>query len=215
MQTEINPKRVEKNLIFLASHDGVLDMFFGLMLMAAALNDSFSYYEWQIPWYVRYLIIILMVPFVLGKLLITSPRLGYVKMKPVAGGRKQILTIFTITGVILTLLLLAAAIFKIPGIHGSTVSFHPILEFVLLLCAFGFVAWLTGLYTLLAIGIVLGFSWPIAGMTGLKSIAGLPADILTLGLPGLLIFIYGLTEFLKFMREHPRKNLKADYEPEK
>jgi hypothetical protein len=214
MQTEINPKRVEKNLIFLQSHDGILDMFFGLMLMAVALNDSFSYYDWLTPWYVRYLIIIIMVPFVLGKLLITSPRVGYVKLKPVAGGRKQLLTIFTVTGVVLTLLLLAAALFKVPGVNGAAVSFHPILEFALLLLLFGFVGWLTGLYTLLAIGIIMGFAWPIAGMIGLKSIAGLPAQIFTLALPGLVIFIFGLTEFIKFMREHPRKNLKADYEPE-
>ncbi len=213
MQTELNPKRIEKNLIFLQSRDGMLDMFFGLMMMAAALNDTFTFYEWPVPWYVRFLILILMVPFVMGKLFITKPRLGYLRMKPVTGGRKQVLKLFTIIAATLTLLLFAATILKVNGFNDQPVAFHPILEFIFLVSLFGFVGWLMGLHLLFAVGIIMGFAWPIANMIGLAKIAGLPAGIFTLGLPGLVIAIIGVFELVKFLRDHPRKNLQVDYEP--
>ncbi len=212
MQTSNLPKSIEKRLIFLQSRDGVMDLFFGCMLMAAALSDTFTYYDWTEPWYVRFMIIILMVPFVLVKVFITTPRIGYVKMKPVAGGRKQLLTILTVIGVILTALLLLATLLKVPWLSNREFSLSPILEFAFLIFVFGFVGWLMGLYSLIAVGILLGFAWPIAEMIGLETIANLPAGLFTLGLPGFIIGVTGIFRLVKFLRLFPRQNLNADYE---
>jgi hypothetical protein len=212
MQPSNHPKSIEKRLIYLQSRDGVLDIFFGSMLMAVALNSTFTYFDWAEPWYVRFIIIILMVPFVLVKVFVTTPRIGYVKMKPVAGGRKQLLTILTVIGVILTALLLVATILKVPWLSNREFSVSPILEFAVLIFVLGFVGWLMGLYSLIAVGILLGFAWPIAGMIGLETIANLPAELFTLGLPGLVIAITGIFRLVKFLKMFPRQNLKADYE---
>lgn len=196
------------------SRDGLLDMFVGLLLAVAGINDLFSYYGWKEAWYIRFGIIILIIPYLLAKIFITTPRLGYVKMKPVAGGRRKILFIFLVISLTVTLLFFAAALLEFPGFRGETVSFNPIVEFGVLVTLLGFVGWLMGTYSLFFAGMALGFAWPIAHMINLKAIAGLAAEIFTLCLPGLIIFIYGLVLFLKFLKLHPRKNLEADYEPQ-
>ena len=213
MQTTINPKTIEKRLIFLQSRDGVLDMFFGFMMVAAALNEVFTFYEWSQPWYIRFLILILMVPFVAVKLWVTTPRMGHVKMKPVAGGRKQVLVILTTVGVLLTVILLAANILQPDWLDGRSFSWSPVVEFLALAAIFGLIGWLMGLPTLMATGIILGFAWPISEMISLETIAGLPAVVFTLGIPGLIIILYGAISLVKFFEKYPRKNLNADYEP--
>lgn len=214
MQTEINPKRIEKNIIFMQSRDGMLDMFFGLMLAIAGINDMFSFYGWKEVWYLRFGIIILILPFALGKFFITTPRIGYLKMKPVAGGRRQVLIVFLVISMILTLLLLAAAVFKIPGLRGEYAKLSPVAEFAFLVILMGFVSWLIGAHSLFIAGIFAGIAWPVAGMINLKTIAGMPAELFTLCLPGLVIFLYGVVRFVRFLKQHPLKNLKADYEPQ-
>ncbi|MFH0761171.1 MAG: hypothetical protein V2A67_06680 [Bacteroidota bacterium] len=215
MQLETNPRRIEKSFIFMQSRDGILDMFFGLMLVIPGINSIFSWYGWDVPWYLRYGIIILLIPFILGKILVTSPRTGYVRMKPVAGGRKQILTIFLAISMTMTLLLLAAKIFKVPGFNGETVSFNPVIEFGFLVILFSFIAWLIGVYSLFFFGICTAVGWPVAEMTGLVTIAGLPAEVFTFCFPGLIITIFGIVRLIRFLKNHPKENLKSDYEPEK
>lgn len=215
MQSETNPRRIEKSLIFMQSRDGMLDMFFGLMLVITGMNSIVTWYGWDEPWYLRYGIIILLVPFILGKILVTSPRTGYVKMKPVAGGRKQILTIFLAISLTLTLLLFAAKIFKIHGFYGETISFNPVIEFGFLVILFSFIAWLLGVYSLFFFGICAAVAWPVAQMTGLETIAGLPAEVFTLCVPGLVITAFGIIRLIRFLRHFPKENLKSDYEPEK
>ncbi|GEM_PF-1066886 len=215
MQIETNPRSIEKNLIFLQSRDGMIDMFFGLMLVIAGINSLFSWYKWDEPWYLRYGIIILLIPFVLGKILVTAPRTGYVRMKPVSGGRKQILTIFLVISLTLTLLLFAVKIFKVPGIYGETVSFNPVIEFGFLVILFSFIAWLLGVYSLFFFGICVGVAWPVAHMTGLETIAGMPAEVFTLCLPGLIMTAFGIIRLIRFLKKFPKENLKSDYEPEK
>lgn len=214
MQPETNPRRIEKSFIFMQSRDGMIDMFFGLMLVIAGINAIFSWYGWDEPWYLRYGIIILLIPFILGKILAVGPRTGYVKMKPVAGGRKQILTIFLAISLTLTILLLAAKIFKVPGFYGETISFNPVIEFGFFVVLFSFIAWLIGVYSLFFFGICIAIAWPVAHMTGLETIAGLPAEVFTLCLPGLIITTFGIVRLIRFLKNHPKENLKSDYEPE-
>ncbi|HBB90194.1 MAG TPA: hypothetical protein DC042_00295 [Bacteroidales bacterium] len=212
MQENYKPKNIEKRLIYLQSRDGVLDIFFGCMLMAAALSDTFTYYNWAEPWYIRFMIIILMVPFLLVKVFLTTPRIGYVKMKPVAGGRKQLLILLTIFGIVLTTLLLAATLLKGPLLSNHEFSLSPVVEFAFWIFLFGFIGWLMGLYSLIAVGLIFGFAWPIAGMIGLDSIASLPAELFTVGLPGFVIAGIGIIRLIKFLRMFPRQNLKANFE---
>jgi hypothetical protein len=182
--------------------------------MVAALNDTFSFYEWPIPWYIRYLIIILMVPAVLAKIFITQPRMGYFKMKPVAGGRKQLLFILTITAVCLTILILLGTIFKVPWLSAGGYSPEPLIEFIFLVVVFGIVGWLMGLYTLIAVGIIVGFAWPVSEMIGFQTIGQSPAEIFTLGIPGFIIAAIGVFELVRFLNKYPHKHLQADYEQE-
>lgn len=147
----------------------------------------------------------------LVKFMITTPRLGYVKMKSVKGGRKTFLRRFLVFSFTVTILLLAASIFKIPLVHNQPISISPVIEFLFLLWALGFVGWLIGLYSLIFVGLAAGIGWPIARMIDLDTVLGLPADLFTLGIPGLAIAVLGLIRYIKFLRENPLpKNSQQD-----
>ena len=214
MYKKLHPKQIEKSVIFLQSRDGILDIFFGLMLGAAGLNGIYTYMEWDIPWYIRFLILILLVPVLLAKFFITTPRIGYFKMKPVRGGRLRMLQVFLLISAVLTILMLAASIFKVQFIHGQTLHIHPVILFGALLLLLSFVAWLLGLYSLYVVGLAAGIGFFLDEPLGLVTILNLPGDFFIFCIPGALIIIYGVIRLASFLRTHPLQNLKADFNHE-
>jgi len=139
MYNKLEPKQIEKSIIFLQNRDGILDIYFGLMLGAAGINGIYTFMEWSIPWYIRFLILLLLVPILLAKLVITTPRIGYIKMKPVKGGRMRILRVFLLISAVVTILMLAASIFKVQFIHGQMLNISPVILFGAMIVLYGVV----------------------------------------------------------------------------
>ena len=94
MLNKLKPKQIEKNMLFLHSRDGILDIFFGCMLIAAGVNSIFTYNGWDEPWYIRFMILILLIPMLASKFFITTPRTGYIKMNFVKGQEEDIANIY-------------------------------------------------------------------------------------------------------------------------
>ncbi len=214
MFKKLDPKQIEKSVLFLQSRDGILDIFFGLMLGAAGINGIYTYLEWNIPWYIRFLILILLVPMLIAKFFITTPRVGYIKMRPVKGGRLIILKIFLLISFGLTILMLAASIFKLQFIHGQMLSMPPVIFFGAILLLMSFVAWLIGLYSLYVVGLAAGIGFFLDEPLGLDTILNLPGDLFIFCIPGALIAIYGAIRLVLFLKTHPLQNVKADFEHE-
>jgi len=214
MYKSLEPKQIETNVIFMQSRDGIMDMFFGLMMVSSGINGIFTYMDWIDQWYIRYLTILFLVPMLLAKFLITAPRIGYIKMKPVKGGRRGILRVFLLISMTITILMLAASIFKISFIHGQTLRISPVILFGVILLLMSFVAWLIGLYSLYIVGLASGIGFFLDEPLGLETIFNLPGDIIIFLIPGILITIYGAFRLVNFLRTHPRKNVKADFEHE-
>ena len=214
MYKKFEPGQIETNMIYKQSRDGVMDIYFGLVLVVAGINGVFTYMDWFIPWYLRFLIILLLIPMFLMKFLLTSPRIGYIKMKPVKGGRRNILKIFLLISATLTVIMLISSIFKIGLIHGQTLHVSPVILFGGLLLIMSFVAWLIGLYSLYFVGIAAGIGFFLDKPLGLETIFDLPSDLFILITPGLIISIYGIFRLVKFLKDHPIRNLKADFNHE-
>lgn len=214
MYKKLNPKQIERSIIFMQSRDGILDIFFGLMLGAAGINGIYTYMEWGIPWYIRFLILLLLVPVLLVKVFITMPRIGYIKMNPVKGGRRRILQFFLLISSVLTILMLAASIFRFEFIHGQSLSIPPVILFSVILLLLSFVAWLVGLYSLYIVGLTAGFGFFLDDPLGLDTISGLPGDLFIFCIPGALIIVYGVIRLFRFLKTHPLQNLKADFSHE-
>jgi hypothetical protein len=214
MFKKLDPKQIEKSVIFLQSRDGILDIFFGLTLGVAGINGIYTYMEWNIPWYIRFLILILLVPTLLAKYFITNPRIGYIKMRLVKGGRRRILQVFLLISLVLTILMLAASIFKLQFIHGQMLSIPPVILFGAILLLMSFVAWLVGLYSLYVVGLAAGIGFFLDEPLGLDTILNLPGDLFIFCIPGALITIYGAIRLFRFLKTHPLQNVKADFNHE-
>ena len=214
MNTKLYPKQIEKSVLFLQSRDGILDIFFGLMLGAAGINGIYTSMEWSIPWFIRFLILLLLVPVLLAKLFITTPRIGYIRMRPARGGRMRVLRIFLLVSGILTLLMLAASIFKVQFIHGQMLAVSPVILFGAILLFMSFIAWLVGLYSLYIVGLAAGFGFFLDEPLGLDRILDLPGDLFVFCIPGALIVLYGFVRLFRFLKTHPSQNIKADYSHE-
>lgn len=210
MYKKLEPKQIERHIIFLRSRDGIMDIFFGLMLGAAGINGIYTHMEWFIPWYIRFMILILLVPMILAKYLVTNPRIGYIRMKPVKGGRRNILQLFLLISLVLTMLMLAASIFKLKFIHDRTLSVSPVILFGAFMLLMSFVAWLIGLNSLYVVGLAAGIGFFLDEPLGLDTIVNLPADLFIFCIPGLAITVYGAFRLARFLKSHPTQNLTAD-----
>ena len=191
-----------------------MDIFFGLMLIASGINGVFTYMDWFTPWYIRFLILILLVPMLLVKFMITTPRIGFIKMKPVKGGRRKILRTFILISATLTILMLAASIFKLSFIHGRTLNVSPVILFGVILLLMSFIAWLIGLYSLYFVGLTTGIGFFLDEPLGLETILNLPGDLFIFCIPGIIITVYGAFRMVNFLRTHPLRNIKANFEHE-
>jgi len=184
------------------------------VLGAAGINGIYTYMEWIIPWYIRFLILILLVPILLAKYFITSPRIGFIKMRPVKGGRRIILQVFLLISFALTILMLAASIFKVQFIQGQMLSIPPVILFGAILLLMSFIAWLIGLYSLYVVGLAAGIGFFLDEPLGLDAILNLPGDLFIFCIPGALIILYGAIRLFRFLKTHPLQNIKADYNHE-
>lgn len=212
MLNKLKPKHIEKNMLFLHSRDGILDIFFGFMLIASGVNGIFTHNGWDEPWYIRFMILILLIPMLAGKFFITTPRIGYIKMNFVKGGRRKILRIFMMISLTLTIFMLLSSIFKIGVIHGQTLEVSPVILFGIIMLIMSFVAWLIGLYSLYFVGLCTGFGFFLAKPLGLESIMNYSADLFIFCIPGTIIVLYGIYRLVQFLKSHPLQNIKADYE---
>lgn len=211
---KFEPKQIETNVIYMQSRDGVMDVFFGLMLISSGINGVFTFMDWFTPWYIRFLILILLVPMLLTKFLVTTPRIGFIKMKPVKGGRRKILRTFILISATLTILMLLSSIFKLSFINGRTLNVSPVILFGVLSLLMSFVAWLIGLYSLYFVGLASGIGFFLDEPLGLETILNLPGDLFIFFIPGILITVYGVFRMKNFLKTHPLRNVKADFEHE-
>ena len=209
MKHDLSPKGIEKNFLFMVSRDGILDIFFGLMLVAAGINGIYTALGWETPWYIRFLILLLLIPVFIGKLFVTTPRLGYIKMKPIEGGRRRILRVFLIISSVITLIMIAYSVFN-KGTD-QQLSLSPVIMFGAILVLMSFVAWLIGVYSIFFVGLCTGFGFFLARPIHLGTILGMPADLFIFCIPGLLISFYGAHRLYKFLKAHPKQNLNTDY----
>ena len=191
-----------------------MDIFFGLMLVSAGINGIYTYMDWVIPWYIRFLTILLLGPVLLTKFLVTTPRIGYIKMKPVKGGRREILRTFIFISALITVLMLAASVFKLSFIHGRILHISPVILFGVILLLMSFVAWLIGLYSLYFVGLASGIGFFLDEALGLETILNFPGDLFIFCIPGIIITGYGVLRMVNFLKTHPLRNVKADFNHE-
>jgi 4-amino-4-deoxy-L-arabinose transferase-like glycosyltransferase len=199
MNEKIDLKKIEKQTYQFTFTDGLYDMAYGSMIFFIAIAPILR--EILYPSYIIFLVLPAPLILILGKIYITIPRIGIAKFNQKrTKSRKKIglliAILFPITVIIVVLTYLGVYNVKIGG---YIVPVGAGLFALILLSVIAYIMDYTHFY-LYAVSIGLGI--PLAAL--IKPIFGDPLHyIISFGISGTLILIYGIFTLIKFIKNYP------------
>ena len=199
MTEKIDLKKVEKQTYRFTFTDGLYDMTYGSLLIFAAIAPILR--EILYPSYIIFLILPASLILILGKRFITIPRIGIVKFNQNRTKSRNkmgllIAILFPITVVMVVLTFLGVYNIKVGG------YIVPVGAGLFVLILLSLVAYIMDYPHFYLYAISIGLGIPLAAL--LKPIFGDPLHyIISFGISGTLIFIYGIITLIKFIKKYP------------
>ena len=199
MPEKIDIKKIEKQTYQFTFTDGLTDMTYGSLLIFIAIAPILR--EILYPSYIIFLILPPSLISILGKIFITVPRIGIVKFnqnrtKSRNKIRLLIAILLPITVVMVVLTFLGLYNIKVGG------YIVPVGGGIFALILLSLVAYIMDYPHFYLYGISIGLGLPLAAL--LKPIFGEPLHyIISFGISGTLILIYGTITLIKFIKKYP------------
>jgi hypothetical protein len=191
--------------------DGIWDLFWGLILLIAAVNKLFYTSGTERHWTLQLGIIWLIPLFFMGRIFITNPRLGKVKFGMERKKRKMKALIVAIVTQVLFGILFVMAVTNLPGKEWVGSVFTPMVEFLVLILVFSLIGYFIGYNRFYLIGFALALGWPMSIMIN-KTVPAPYLGVYILGITGLFITILGIINLILFLKRYPKQKISADYE---
>ena len=199
MPEKIDLKKVEKQTYEFTFTDGLYDMAYGSLIFFIAIAPILR--EILYPSYIIFLILPSPLIIILGKKFITVPRIGIVKFnlnRTKSRNKIGLLIAILVPITVLLVVLTYLGIYNIK-VGGYIVPLGAGLFTLILLSLIAYIMDYPHFY-LYAVSIGLGI--PLAAL--LKPIFGEPIHyILSFGISGTLILIYGIITLIKFIKKYP------------
>jgi len=204
MEEKINLKEIEKKAWLTSfTAGGIMDLTYGMLLVAFAIvpliRSMFGYVY----------IIVLLTPAIAGTVLtkyVVQPRIGFVKFSEKRKKtRKNMIAIMILVNMVLVTLLYMTLTKSFPGILGQ---YFDGMAFMLVtgigvIILFGVFAHLKSYRKMYLYGLLIGVGIPTAEF--LYRVVGSPLDsLLAFGITGSVMFVYGLIEMIRFLKENPK-----------
>jgi len=205
MDEKINLKEIEKKSFKSFFGTGIHDIGFGILLLTIAIapliRESFGY------WYIAVIIIPSPLVISLGMRYIGNARIGKVKFGVKRKSSAKMIKKITLVS---TTLLIALVVLTFSGIFpGQIVTFLGggamfMLTIAIVVFVFmGVLAYIMDFSNLILYGLVIGIGITTAEI--LRGIIGAPLDsLLTFGILGSLLTIYGIINLSRFMKKYPK-----------
>jgi len=203
MTEKIDLREIEKKSYRFTFKDGIYDIAYGTLLLSFALAPILR--EIIYLWYIIIVIPPAPLIIILGKRLITVPRIGIVKFDKKRTKSMKKMIFLSAVLVPITILILILTITNIfPGDIGSLMNGYtiPIVAgiFAIILLSIG--AYLLDFPNMYLYGAIIGLGIPITEI--LQRYIGSPTDgIITFGISGLILLIFGLYNLSKFIQKYP------------
>jgi len=205
-------KEVERK-VFLSFHeDGLIDLFLSFIMVVSIISTTLSAIgakdAVRISIYVPLMVVIGPLLYMLGKKLITFPRLGYVRF---TGKRiKYRLVIFVIVTAVLVTLLLMTIISGSDDANNTVIGikeeiWSSVFMTAIILGIFFLIATLMGIARFYLLGIIVAVSEPLFVLferyTTTENVG-----LYAFGIPALFLLISGVLMLRKFIRKYPLVN---------
>jgi len=202
MTQDIYLKELEKKTWKSMFRDGLMDILFGVLLITFGIGPIIR--QAIGLWYIPIYIVPAPLLYIIGKYL-TIPRIGYVKFGPKRKSvRKKLLMISSITTVVLITLVFMTIARMFPGVLGIFLKGYavPLIIGISAIIGMSIVAFLMDFQRLYIYGVLIGFGIIVAEV--LHNTIGSPLDsLITFGIPGVVVFAYGVKIFLRFLHDYP------------
>jgi len=191
--------------------DGTLDMFFGLFLIGVGANSLRLKLGIDTSNVITLSVLLLIPAFILTRIFITGPRFGYVKFGPARKKRKALALLVAIIAQVAFGILFLTAFY---GPAENTIfqkMINPFTEFIFIVLIFNLLAYLIDFNRFYLIGLAAGTGLFLADLLTNRT-----ASILTVsfsfGSVGLFLLLFGLIQFLRFLKEYPKQDVTVNYE---
>ena len=199
MNEKIDLKKVEKQTYRFTFTDGIYDMAYGSLIFFIAIAPILR--EILYPSYIIFLVLPAPLILILGKRFITVPRIGIAKFSQKRAKSRNkigllIAILFPITVLMVVLTFLGLYNIKVEG------YIVPVGGGIFALILLSLVAYIMDYPHFYLYGISIGLGLPLAAL--LKPIFGEPLHyIISFGISGTLILIYGIFTLIKFIKKYP------------
>jgi hypothetical protein len=191
--------------------DGLMDMFFGLLLIGVGFNVLRLRMGMDTSLLITLSVILLIPAFILSRFLITRPRMGYVKFGENRKKRKVIaLLIAIITQLFFGFLLWTSFTGRFNDLLMQK-FINPYTEFIFLVIVFSLIGYLIDYNRFYLIGFTVGIGMCLSD-TFENTITAMLTASLAFGITGLFMTVYGLFLFIRFLREYSKPGTTPDYE---
>jgi hypothetical protein len=191
--------------------DGLMDMFFGLLLIGVGYNVLRLRMGMDTSTLITITVILLIPAFLLSRIYITRPRLGYVKF---GEKRKKRKVLALLTAIIIQLFFGFLLWTSFTGRINDQILqklINPYTEFILLVIVFSLIGYLIDYNRFYLIGFAVGTGLCLSDTFENMTTAMLTA-ILGFGIAGIFLTVSGLLLFIHFLREYPEQGITPDYE---
>jgi len=199
MNEKIDLKKVEKQTYRFTFTDGLYDMTYGSLLIFIAIAPILR--EILYPSYIIFLILPAPLILILGKRYITIPRIGIVKFNQNrTKSRKKI-------GLLIAILLpitVVLVVLTFLGVYNIKVGGYivPVGAGLFVLILLSLIAYIMDYSHFYLYAVSIGLGIPLAEL--LEPIFREPLDyIISFGISGTLILIYGIITLIKFIKKYP------------
>jgi hypothetical protein len=187
MSQTMNLKEAERRAWTLYFEDGLWDLFFGFLFLAGGLRTlTDSLWSWL-------LVAAGLLVFILGRRMITIPRLGEIKFGPKRQARRQTLIILILVAVVLTfaVLLLPVLGMATPGPNAGLL-FAAAVPMILVIIAY-----------LMDFKRLYGYAALMAIFMIVTEMVGQPAGAMAQVIAGMIALLVGLWHLFHFLRAYP------------
>jgi hypothetical protein len=202
MIEKIDLKKVEKQTYRFTFTDGLYDMAYGSLILFAAIAPILR--EILYPSYIIFMILPAPLILILGKKFITIPRIGIVKFNQNrTESRNKIGLLFAILFPITVLMVVLTFL----GVYNIKVGGYivPVGAGLFVFILLSLIAYIMDYPHFYLYAVSIGLGIPLAAL--LKPIFGeLLHYLISFGISGTLILIYGIITLIKFIKKYPTPN---------
>lgn len=213
METKTFLSSVESKAYRTFYTDGLMDIFFGLLLIGVGCNVLRLRMGMDTSTLITLAVLLLIPAFILSRLYITRPRLGYVRFGEKRKRRKALALLIAVLTQMIFGFLLWMTFRNNSNDQLLQKFFNPYTEFFFIVIVFSLIGYLIDYNRLYLIGFAVGIGLRLSD--ALENVTQSVVVVsLSFGIAGLFLTALGLILLVRFLHDYPKPGIQTEHEKE-